>query len=144
MHAAVRGVVEVAPDSPEDVCVLDTETSTEHLLVSTARHVDAMYAVVEPYFTSLETGRRIVMLAKDLGIPHVALIANKVRSDHDVAVLDAFAEDNGLEVAGLVPFDECFRRAERASAAPIDHEPEAPAVKAIEELAPELLAPAPA
>ena len=64
MHAAVRGVIEVAEDSPGHVSILDTEASTEHLLVSTAKHAHAMFTVVEPYFTSLETGRRINLLAK--------------------------------------------------------------------------------
>ncbi len=62
-HMAVRCVIEVAEDSSHDVLLLDTEASTEHLLVATAQHVDAMFVVVEPYFTSLETGRRAVMLA---------------------------------------------------------------------------------
>jgi CO dehydrogenase maturation factor len=140
MHAAVRGVIEVAPDGPEDVCVLDTEASTEHLLVATARHADAMFAVVEPYFTSLEAGRRIAMLAKDLGLGDVALIANKVRSDQDAAVIEAFAAEQGLDVAGLVPYDETFLRAERASRAPLDYDSGAPAVEAIAELAARLLA----
>ena len=139
MHAAVRGVIEVASDGPEDVCVLDTEASTEHLLVATARYTDAMFAVVEPYFTSLEAGRRIAMLAKDLGLGDVALIANKVRSDEDAAVLEAFAAEQGLEVAGLVPYDETFHRAERASRAPLDYDSGAPAVEAIAELAARLL-----
>lgn len=140
MHAAVRGVIEVADDSPEDVCILDTEASTEHLLVATARHADAMFAVVEPYFTSLETGRRISVLAEDLGLKRVGLIANKVRGEEDVALVDAFAREHGIEVVGTVPYDECFREAERASRAPLDHDPEAPAMAAIDELAARLLA----
>jgi CO dehydrogenase maturation factor len=138
MHAAVRGVVEAAEGSPDDVCILDTEASTEHLLVSTAKHADAMFAVVEPYFTSLETGRRITMLAKDLGLGRVALIANKVRSDEDLAAVEAFAEANGIDLAGAVPYDESFHKAERAARAPFDYDPEAPAVRAVGELAPDL------
>lgn len=135
MHAAVRGVLKVAPDSPEDVCILDTEASTEHLLVSTAKHAEAMFAVVEPFFTSLETGRRITALATDLGIPRVGLIANKVRADEEVAVVKEFGREHDLEVTGAVPYDQCFIEAERASIAPLDHSPDAPAMVAIAELA---------
>ena len=140
MHAAVRGVIEVAEDSPAHVSILDTEASTEHPLVATARHADAMFTVVEPYFTSLETGRRINLLAKDLGIERVALIVNKVRSEDDLEAVDAFAEQEGLEVVGAVPFDDCFHGAERAERAPIDFAPDAEAMAAIARLAPRLLA----
>lgn len=139
MHAAVRGVIEVAEDTPGRVTILDTEASTEHLLVATARHADAMFCVVEPYFTSLETGRRINLLAKDLGIGRVALIVNKVRSDGDLEAVAAFAEAEDLEVVGAVPYDDCFHEAERASRAPLDFAPEAEAMIAIGSLAPRLL-----
>jgi CO dehydrogenase maturation factor len=140
MHAAVRGVIQMADDSPGHVSILDTEASTEHLLVATARHADAMFCVVEPYFTSLETGRRINFLAKDLGIDRVALIVNKVRSEEDVEAVEAFAEQEGLDVVGTVPYDDCFHEAERASKAPIDYDPAAAAMRAIDSLAPRLLA----
>lgn len=40
---AVRGVIAAAPNGDEDVCIVDLEASTEHLLVATAKHADAMY-----------------------------------------------------------------------------------------------------
>ena len=140
MHAAVRGVIQVADDSSGYVTILDTEASTEHLLVATARHADAMFCVVEPYFTSLETGRRINHLAKDLGIERVALIVNTVRSEEDIEAVDAFAQQEGLDVAGTVPYDDCFHEAERAGKAPIDYDADAEAMRAIARLAPQLLA----
>ena len=139
-HMAVRGVIAAAPAGEEDFCIVDLEASTEHLLVATAEHADAMYAVVEPYGTSLETGRRVAVLARDLGLPRVGLIANKVRDEDDVAAVAAYAEDHGIELVGAVPHDECFHHAERALRAPIDHSPEAPAVRAIDELAGRLIA----
>ncbi|MBA3306732.1 MAG: P-loop NTPase [Thermoleophilaceae bacterium] len=140
MHMAVRGVIGAAPDGDDDVCIVDLEASTEHLLVATAKDADAMYAVVEPYGTSLETGRRVAMLARDLGLPHVGLIANKVRGEHDVAIVAAFAERHGIEFTAAVPYDGCFHEAERALRAPLDHEPDAPAVRAIGDLAARLIA----
>ncbi len=140
MHMAVRGVIGAAPSGEQDVCIVDLEASTEHLLVSTAEHADAMYAVVEPYGTSLETGRRVAMLARDLGLPHVGLIANKVRDEHDLASVTAYAERHEIELAGAVPYDECFHEAERAERAPLDHDPDAPAVRAIDDLAARLIA----
>jgi CO dehydrogenase maturation factor len=71
-HQAMRAVVGAAPNSQNYICILDTEASTEHLKVGTAKHADVLYAVVEPYFKSLESGRRILALARDLGIEHLA------------------------------------------------------------------------
>ena len=134
MHMAMRGIVNEAPDGPGYICILDTEASTEHLKIGTAKHVDTLYAVVEPYFKSLESGRRILALAQDLGIAHLALLANKVR-EGELEVVQQFADEHGLAIAGAIPYDECFGHAERAAEAPIDFAPDAPAVVAIGELA---------
>lgn len=117
------------------MCILDTEASPEHLARGTARYADAMLAVVEPYYKSLETGRRMAVLAKDLGIERVALVANKIRDDRDRAAVEEFASANGLDVAGVIPFDDRMPEAERAGVAPLDHAPDTAAVAAIGELA---------
>ncbi|HYF28286.1 MAG TPA: AAA family ATPase [Baekduia sp.] len=131
MHATVRAIIEAAPDTDADVCILDTEASPEHLTRGTARYADEMLVVVEPYFKSLETGRRMAALARDLGIERVALIANKIRDDRDLEAVRLFAQRHELELAGVVPFDAGMQDAERAEQAPLDFAPDAPAVAAI-------------
>ena len=133
MHATVRSVIERVP--VEEVCILDTEASPEHLSRGTARYADAMLAVVEPYFKSLETGRRIAVLAQDLGLERVALVANKIRDEHELAAVREFAAQYALEVVGVIPYDEALPEAERAQQAPLDFAPDAPAVQAIGALA---------
>ncbi len=137
-HMAMREVVGAAPDGEDYICLLDTEASTEHLKVGTAQHVDILYAVVEPYSKSLECGRRVLALAEDLGIEHLALLANKVRPGED-EIVRQYAIDHDLSMIGAIPFDECFFHAERAAAAPIDFAPDAPAVRAIGKLARKLV-----
>lgn len=137
-HMAMRAVVGAAPDSQNYICILDTEASTEHLKVGTAKHVDVLYAVVEPYYKSLESGRRVLALARDLGIEHLALLANKVR-DGELEVVQRFADEHDLGIIGAIPFDDCFHHAERAAVAPIDYDPDAPAVVAIGKLARKLV-----
>src|SRR4051794_29560944 len=124
MHATVRSLIEVAGEAAEDVCILDTEASPEHLSRGTAQYADAMLTVVEPYFKSLETGRRMAALGKDLGLPDVALVANKVRDEHEEAAVREFAERHGLAIAAIIPFDEGLPAAERAEAAPLDFAPD--------------------
>ena len=121
------------------MCILDTEASPEHLARGTARYADGMLAVVEPYYKSLETGRRMATLAKDLGLERVALVANKIRDDHELNAVREFAEQHGLDVAGVVPFDDQLPEAERRGVAPLDFAPESPAVSALDELAAKLV-----
>ncbi len=135
MHATVRSVIEVASEARGDFCILDTEASPEHLSRGTAQYADAMLLVVEPYFKSLETGRRMAALGKDLGLEHVALIANKMRGESDLEAVREFAERNELEVGGIIPFDEAMPGAERAGSSPLDFAPDGPAVAAIEQIA---------
>src|SRR5215203_2940329 len=127
MHATVRSVIGAASGRPEDVCILDTEASPEHFSRGTARYADGVLLVVEPYFKSLETGRRMAALARDLELERVALIANKIRDDRELEAV--------REVAAVIPFDEQMPEAERAAASPLDFAPEAPAVAAIGRLA---------
>jgi CO dehydrogenase maturation factor len=117
------------------VCILDTEASPEHLSRGTARYADALYAVVEPYYKSLETGRRMAVLAKDLGLERVALVANKIRDDDELAAVKEFAAQHELDVAAVVPYDESLPDAERAGKAPLDYAPDAPAIDAITKFA---------
>jgi CO dehydrogenase maturation factor len=135
MHATVRSVIEMASERQEDVCILDTEASPEHLSRGTAQYADVMLVVVEPYFKSLETGRRMAALAKDLGLGRVALIANKMREERDLEAVQEFAQRNELEIGGIIPHDETMQKAERAGKSPFDFDPDTPAVLAIEEVA---------
>jgi CO dehydrogenase maturation factor len=135
MHATVRSIIEAVSDDGRDVCILDTEASPEHLSRGTAMYADVMLAVVEPYFKSLETGRRMAALAQDLGLERVALVANKIRDDRELEAVRSFAAKHDLELGGAVPFDERFPAAEHAGQAPLDFAPDAPAIHAIDEIA---------
>ena len=131
----MRGVIAAAANASEDVCILDTEAGPEHLARGTAQFADAMAIVVEPYYKSLETGRRMAALARDLGLERVGLVANKVRDEDEAGLVHRFAATHEIEVMGVVPHDERFPQAERAGQAPLDHAPDAPAVGAIADLA---------
>lgn len=135
MHATVRSLIQVASDAAEDVCILDTEASPEHLSRGTAKYADVMLAVVEPYYKSLETGRRIAALASDLGLEGVGLVANKIRDEHELEAVREFCAAHDLELAGVVPYDERLPEAEQAQASPLDFAPDGSAVAAIGGLA---------
>lgn len=122
-----------ASDAITDV-VVDMEAGLEHLSRGTSRHVDVMLAVVEPYYRALETGDRVVELSRQLGIRRVAVVANKVRDAGDREAIRDYCDGRDLDVVAEIPYDRTLVDAERAGTAPIDFDPDAPAVSAVREL----------
>jgi len=119
--------------------VVDLEAGLEHLSRGTARHVETLFVVGEPYFKSLETASRSFALARDLGIAEVRMIANKIRTPRDESTVREFASRHGLRLAAVVPFDEAVVAADERGVALIDYGPAAPSVGAIRKLADDLL-----
>ena len=130
----------MASQAPQDVCLLDIEASLEHFAQSKALHADTMLVVVEPYLRSLETGRRMIGLGKQLSPDRIELVVNKLRNERELEAVRELAASTGVEIAGVVPYDEGLMTAERAGLAPLDFDAQGPAVLAIAELAERLLA----
>jgi len=120
--------------------IVDLEAGLEHLSRGTARHVETLFIVGEPYFKSLETASRSFALAKDLGIANVRMIANKVRSPRDEATVRDFAGRHSLPIAAVVPYDDAVVAADERGTALIEYQPTAQSVAAIRRLADDLLA----
>ena len=119
--------------------VLDLEAGLEVMSRATPRYVDVLIAVVEPYFRSLEAGKRVVELARGLEVPRVGVVANKVRNEGDARAIAEFCESHGMELLHEIPYDDGLIEAERAGQAPIDYDPDSPAVSEIRKLAEEWL-----
>lgn len=142
-HASVRGFLgEIASRASDDRHVIvDMEAGLEHLSRGTGRHVSRIVAVLEPYYRSMETARNVVLLARDLGIHDVVVVANKVRDDGDRDAIASFCAAHAMRLVGEVPFDGDLAAAERSGGAPFDLVPASPAVRAISALAATLVAP---
>lgn len=126
---------ELPEQRPEDVTVLDLEASIEHLTRGTLRNVDALLVVTEPYYRSLETAGRIVPLARDLAIPRVWVVANKVRTDRDEAAIREFCRRRDFDLLAVVPFDDRVTEADNSGRPVLDHAPDGTAVAALNALA---------
>lgn len=111
------------------------EASIEHLSRGTVRHVDVLLAVAEPYYRALETLGRTVPLARELAIPHIYAVANKLRSDRDAEMIRNYAARLGVDLIGMIPYDEAAQEADRRNRALVDHDPNSSAVRAISEIA---------
>lgn len=134
-HVAVCLLLSNVRETRDDVTVVDLPNGTEHFGLRTAKDVDVMLIVVEPYHTSMETARKMVSLARELGIPEVRVVANQVRTDHDRALLEDYYANHDFDIAAVIPFDDAIRHAERDGSAPIDYDPDSRAVRAIREVA---------
>jgi CO dehydrogenase maturation factor len=133
-HAAVRSVTAELVGTSARPTVVDIEAGLEHLSRGTARNVDTLLLVVEPYFKSMETGARMSALGRELGIPHVHIVANKLRGREDEEELRAFFSSRGLKVTAAVPADDVVTRAERLGVGPLDVSPSSPAIDSIAQL----------
>lgn len=136
-HATVRGLlgeIVARTDDRRDV-IVDMEAGLEHLSRGTGRHVSTFLAVLEPYYRSMETARRIAALAQELGVPTVVALANKMRDRADRRAIDGFCAAHGLELIAGIPYDAGLIEAERLGETPVDHDPASPAVIAIREIA---------
>src|SRR5919204_4378030 len=99
-HATVRGLLGelVARSANGRDIIVDMEAGLEHLSRGTGKHVSRFLAVVEPYYRSMETARRIAELAHELGVADVQAIANKVRDADDRNAIGEFCAAHSLPV----------------------------------------------
>lgn len=120
--------------------VTDLAAGLEHLKRGTASNVDTMLVVAEPYYRSLEAAARTYSLATELRLPHIFIVANKVKNKGDLAAIETFCGKHDMRVIGTVPSDDAFAEAERKGMAPIDFAPESDGIEAIRSIAVKLQA----
>ena len=116
-HATVRSLLGDALQGV-DLTLVDMEAGLEHLSRSggTLAHADLLLVVCEPTRKSVVTAVRTAALARELGILGVLAVGNKVRSAEDDDYLRAALTQEGLPVAGMLPYEEDVARADRAGA----------------------------
>jgi CO dehydrogenase maturation factor len=132
-HAAVRHLLGGLLKEERVVTVIDMEAGLEHLSRGTGRHVDLLLVVMEPYYKALETARRCSELGRELGIPQVRAVANKLRGEDDRTAVQSYATAHSLGLAGEVPFDADVYQADQRGTAP-KFTPESAAVQAVRSL----------
>ncbi|MFC1901400.1 AAA family ATPase [Chloroflexota bacterium] len=97
----------------DEVVILDMEAGIEHLSRGTTKAVDKLIIVVEPGRRSIETAQTITKLAQELGLPSIAVVGNKIKSEAD----KTFVTSNlpGIEVLGFIPYDPAITEADIAN-----------------------------
>lgn len=112
-HAIVSAVLADLADSPETFAVVDFEASPEHLSRGTARHVDVLLLVAEPYYRSLEAVARLAVLARELPIPTLRVVANKIRSAADADAVGEFCARHDLGLISTIAWSDEVLEADR-------------------------------
>ena len=133
-HATVSALLADIEELENTVSILDLEASPEHLSRGTTRHVDALLLVVEPYYRSFETAKRMAALAAELPIPVVGVVANKLRSPDDASAIAEYCTRHGLTLLGELPWSTEVLDADKAEIPVIDFDPSGPVVAAVSKL----------
>ena len=138
-NAVIRALLRHLVVESNEVVILDMEAGVEHMGRGTARHVDAILVVTDASIKSLETANHIYKLATKAGMKQVFLIGNKVEDESQEKIIRDFANGNGLDVLGFVPFDSTIANAEIRGETPLKNR-SSKALAAIEKLGEELIA----
>jgi len=133
-HATVSALLADIEELDNTISILDLEASPEHLSRGTTRHVDALLLVVEPYYRSFETARRMAALAAELPIKRVGVVANKLRSPDDASAIAEYCERHGLHLEAELPWSTQALDADKAEIPLIDFDPTSPVVAAVSKL----------
>lgn len=123
----------------KEVVIMDMEAGVEHMGRATAEHVDTMLVVTDSSAKSMETARKLQMLAKELGIKKRLLIGNKVKNSEESRLVEDFAHKIGLPFLGFIPYDEHVLRADIKGETPLKNAEKSKAVAAIRRMGEKLL-----
>ncbi len=133
-HAVISSLLADLGDQPDLLAVIDLEASPEHLSRGTTSHADVLLLVAEPYYRALEAVRRLADLARELPIPRVAVIANKVRSPDDGDAIAAYCDRHGLEQVATIAWSDDVLAADTSGRAVLDAAPGSPVVRSVDRL----------
>lgn len=122
----------------KDIVVLDMVAGLEHLGRGTARRVDLMLNVMEPKMKSLETTKRILALARDIEIPQVLVVANKITGEQDKLFVEKAMKELDVPLMASIPYDIAVSEADIKGVSPLDYDPRSPALRAVETIREEL------
>lgn len=101
-----------------EVVILDMEAGLEHLGRGTTQGMDQFIVVIEPGARSIQTYRNVKRLAKDLQVPRVGVIANKIRDQKDEDFIRSKITND--ELLGLIHYNPEVLDADRNGISPFD------------------------
>lgn len=138
-HTTVREIIHTALEESDQVTLLDLEASLEQMKRGTSKYVDVLLCVVEPYYRSMEAVARFQRLGNELEIKNIVAVANKVKNADDEAAIRQFCAQTDMRVIAVIPFDATVMEADKRGSLNMDAIGQSPALRAISQLADDLL-----
>ena len=107
-NALLESVVRYINLRENEVILMDTQAGVEHFGRAIAKGFDQALLVTDPTFNAVSVVKHSARLARDLGIPYIHLVINRVRSERDITkvheilgdTLDLFTEQF------IIPYEE--------------------------------------
>ena len=119
-NALLRSLLEHMVLERDDAVVVDMEAGLEQFGRATCRGVDLLVLVVEPGSRSVDTAARMAELAREMGVPRLAVVANKVRLGDQEKSLARLMDGRSLALTYSFPYSETVAAADLAGRSPFD------------------------
>ncbi len=133
-NSLIRALIRHIMLDRNDLVIMDMEAGLEHLGRATVKGFEILLCIVESGAQSIETAKKIMALANDIGVKKVLAVANKIMRNEGVEFLEKSLNEIGMELINTIPFDGEIMRADTLAIAPIDLSPNSPAIESIKEL----------
>ncbi len=95
----------------DDALILDMEAGVEHLGRATAKGVDKLLIIVEPGQRSIDSTKRIMRMADEIGLKNLMLVGNKVQDSQDEEFIRSSFPNHPLGAS--IPYLEGLRKSDR-------------------------------
>jgi CO dehydrogenase maturation factor len=103
-----------------DILIMDMEAGVEHLGRGTTKSAEALLIIVEPGVKSIGTAIQISQLAKDLKIPHLFAVINKMKPGDNPDQIADYLSWSGIRTIFAIPYDHSMEVADRRGIHGID------------------------
>lgn len=93
-----------------EVIIVDLAAGVEFMGRASVQGIDVMVVVVEPGARSIETALKIAKMARQMGIKHTAVVANKISDPVQIEAISSRLED--LTLLGNIDYVEALQQAD--------------------------------
>ncbi len=138
-NSVLRSLIDHVMLERDDAVLVDMEAGLEQFGRSTCRGVDLLMVVVEPGARSVDTARRIVALADEMGMGRTAIVANGVRDGKDEEAVRRLLLSHSLELTHALPYSDAVASADLEGRSPFGGSASDDWTRAVRELSDRIL-----
>jgi CO dehydrogenase maturation factor len=124
----------------DEVVVLDLEAGVEVFGRRVVEGMDAILVVLEPSKRAIATLERIKRLAKEIQVPQVLAVANKIETEVQAQFVETATRQLDIPLLGQLPRSVDVVEADLQGVSLMDYRPTSPVITTIESMLTDLLA----